>query len=323
MADHSKPTLSSTYPNFVAEVKGRLEDASRQFDPANSESSNLVTGTIRWTSAAKKWEIWNGTSWGNLATEYAISISGSAAKLKTARSIALTGGATAAAVNFDGSANITLNVTALNPAQLSAAVPVNKGGTGASDAVQARANLGLGTAATTSASDYAAKSHTHSWSQVTGVPATATRWPTWAEVSDKPTAFAPSSHTHAWAQVTGAPATATRWPTWNEVSSKPAIPPAQQSLGYTAVGQLAMVITRYPDTNDRALAAGATVSGSNLQRPHMSVGQVENTYRMVRIANIGGGLLSGTWRVLNDGHRLGAGTIDTNTPGLYLAIRIS
>lgn len=321
MADHSKPTLSSTYPNFVAEVKGRLEDVSRQFDPANSESSNLATGTIRWTSAAKKWEIWNGTSWGNLATEYAISISGTATKLKTARSIALTGGATAAAVSFDGSASITLNVTGLNPAQLSAVVPVNKGGTGASDAVQARANLGLGTAATTSASDYAARSHTHAWNEITG----------------KPTAFPPASHSHAWGEISGKPATfppvigtaanqakAGNWlPSWNDVQGKPAIPPAQQSLGYTAVGQLAMVISRYHDTNDRALAAGATVAGSNLQRPHMSVGQVGNSYRMVRISSMGGGLLSGTWRVLNDGHRLGPGTTDTNTPGLYLAIRIS
>ena len=32
----------------------------------------------------------------------------------------------------------------------------------------------------------AAASHTHPWAQVTGQPATATRWPTWAEVSSKP-----------------------------------------------------------------------------------------------------------------------------------------
>lgn len=29
-------------------------------------------------------------------------------------------------------------------------------------------------------------SHTHSWSQISGAPATATRWPSWVEVADKP-----------------------------------------------------------------------------------------------------------------------------------------
>ncbi|GEM_PF-3721545 len=261
MADHSKPTLSSTYPNFVAEVKGRLDDVSRQFDPANSESSNLVMGAIRWTSAAKKWEIWNGASWGNLATEYAISISGTATKLKTARSITLTGGATAAAVNFDGSANITLNVTELNPAQLSAAVPINKGGTGASDAVQARASLGLGTAATTSASDYAAKSHAHAWNEITG----------------KPTAFPPASHSHVWGEISGKPATfppvigtaanqakAGNWaPDWSEVRNKPAIPPAPQATQSKAVGSYC-VLRNNKTVTSATIADNEVVAGSQL-----------------------------------------------------------
>ena len=56
---------------------------------------------------------------------------GKADKLANPRTIAISGGATAEGVTFDGSGNITINVTALNPAQLSAAVPVTKGGTGA------------------------------------------------------------------------------------------------------------------------------------------------------------------------------------------------
>jgi hypothetical protein len=62
----------------------------------------------------------------------------------------------------------------------------------------------------------ASSSHTHPWAQVTGAPATATRWPTAAEAG-----AAPSSHTHPWAQVTGAPATATRWPTIAEIGAAP------------------------------------------------------------------------------------------------------
>ena len=48
-------------------------------------------------------------------------------------------------------------------------------------------------------------SHTHSWSQISGAPATATRWPSWGEVTNKPGSFTPSSHTHDWSQVTGKP----------------------------------------------------------------------------------------------------------------------
>ena len=32
-----------------------------------------------------------------------------------------------------------------------------------------------------------------------------------------------SSHTHSWSQISGAPATATRWPSWGEVTGKPTI----------------------------------------------------------------------------------------------------
>ena len=72
------------------------------------------------------------------------------------------------------------------------------------------------------AGSYAAASHTHPWAQVTGVPVQATRWPTWTEVTDKPSTMPPSSHTHPWAQITGAPVYTTRWPTPAEVGAQPA-----------------------------------------------------------------------------------------------------
>ena len=61
---------------------------------------------------------------------------GKADKLANPRTIAISGGATAEGVTFDGSGNITINVT-----QLSAAVPVTKGGTGATTKAAARTNL--------------------------------------------------------------------------------------------------------------------------------------------------------------------------------------
>lgn len=35
------------------------------------------------------------------------------------------------------------------------------------------------------------------WATLTGIPDFASRWPTWSEVTGKPTSFAPSAHTHA------------------------------------------------------------------------------------------------------------------------------
>lgn len=64
-------------------------------------------------------------------------------KLGTARAIALSGGATGTATPFDGTGNITIPVTAIDPAKLSAAVSVSKGGTGASDAQGARESLSV------------------------------------------------------------------------------------------------------------------------------------------------------------------------------------
>lgn len=44
--------------------------------------------------------------------------------------------------------------------------------------------------------------HTHTWSQIISPPATATRWPTYAEVTDKPATFAPSAHVHSTDDIT-------------------------------------------------------------------------------------------------------------------------
>ena len=68
-------------------------------------------------------------------------VAAKAAVLNVARTIALSGGATGTATSFDGSGNITIPVTALDPTKLSTAVPVAKGGTGATGAKTARENL--------------------------------------------------------------------------------------------------------------------------------------------------------------------------------------
>ena len=86
----------------------------------------------------------------------------------------------------------------------------------------------------------AARASAVPWSGVESKPATATRWPTWTEVSSKPSTFTPSAHDHAWSEINGKPSTfppsshthlwshitdspdtANRWPSWGEVTSKP------------------------------------------------------------------------------------------------------
>ena len=41
------------------------------------------------------------------------------------------------------------------------------------------------------------------WDKVSSKPATATRWPSWSEVTNKPSSFTPSSHTHSYLPLSG------------------------------------------------------------------------------------------------------------------------
>ena len=69
-ANWSNPTLTSTYTNFVTEVKTRDEDLALQFD--GTTSTNIPTNAIRWDSAASRWKKWNGSSWVELTGVYAL-----------------------------------------------------------------------------------------------------------------------------------------------------------------------------------------------------------------------------------------------------------
>lgn len=76
MADHSKPTTTSTYSNFVTELDGRLDDLALGLDPATTSPTNVPTNSIRWNSANTKWQKWNGTAWGDLSSSYSVNING-------------------------------------------------------------------------------------------------------------------------------------------------------------------------------------------------------------------------------------------------------
>ncbi|MFK0666378.1 phage tail-collar fiber domain-containing protein [Aeromonas salmonicida] len=143
----------------------------------------------------------------------------------------------------------------------------------------------------------AAASHAHPWSQITGVPVHATRWPTWAEVSSKPATMPPAAHTHPWAQVTGAPATATRWPAWGEVTGKPATMPPAAHTHTAAQGNADIVASGWGQVGSYAMAccianvgaksAGFVIAGSNLK---LACGSDQWAGR--------GATLPGTWKLL-------------------------
>jgi len=80
MANWSNPQLTSTYTNFVTEVKDRDVDLALQFD--GTTSTNIPTNTIRWNSSINRWQKWSGSAWGELTSTYALnalSVSGTTA----------------------------------------------------------------------------------------------------------------------------------------------------------------------------------------------------------------------------------------------------
>jgi hypothetical protein len=70
MANWSNPLLTSTYTNFLTEVKDRDTDLALQFD--GTTSTNIPTGAIRWNSSVNRWQKWSGSAWGELTSTYAL-----------------------------------------------------------------------------------------------------------------------------------------------------------------------------------------------------------------------------------------------------------
>jgi hypothetical protein len=71
MANWSNPQLTSTYTNFLAEVKARDDDVAVQF--STGTITNAPNGAIKWDSSANIWKKYDasGNTWGDLTTTYA------------------------------------------------------------------------------------------------------------------------------------------------------------------------------------------------------------------------------------------------------------
>ncbi|MNT20906.1 hypothetical protein D3C72_1562270 [compost metagenome] len=112
----------------------------------------------------------------------------------------------------------------------------------------------------------------------------------------------PSAHTHPWTQLTGIPAYAARWPSWGEVTGKPATMPPAAHTHPAAQGNADIVASGYGQVGTYVLASnvsgatkgiGATVSGSSLVPA--SAGERHQD----------GASLAGTWKCL--GYSFGSG----------------
>lgn len=79
MADHSKPTTASTYAGYTSELDARFDDLTLGLDPAFVTATNIPLNALRFSSAAAKWQRWDGSSWVDPVATYAISIAGNAA----------------------------------------------------------------------------------------------------------------------------------------------------------------------------------------------------------------------------------------------------
>lgn len=134
MADWNKPLLTSTYVDFLAEIKARDSDLALQFDGASP--SNTPTGAIRWSSSANRWQKWSGSAWGELTGTYALTALTTTGNVSVGGNLTVTGSvsftSTAATATTQAVDNNSLSVatTAFVVGQAGAATP-NANGTAA------------------------------------------------------------------------------------------------------------------------------------------------------------------------------------------------
>src|SRR5690625_639227 len=114
MADQDKPTATSNSLDLVNEIHGRTAVVAAGLDPERTSATHVSTYSIRWSSVAKKWQYLDGSTWKDLTSEYAINTAGHAEKLKTPRTIQITGGGSSDAVAFDGTKNIEIPLNSLD-----------------------------------------------------------------------------------------------------------------------------------------------------------------------------------------------------------------
>jgi microcystin-dependent protein len=111
MANWSNPQLTSTYTNTLTEIKNRDVDLALQFD--GTTSTNLTTGTIRWSSSANRWQKWSGTAWGELTGTYALTGLSTTGAATIGTTLSVTGAATLSGGGTSTTAAVDNNSTSI------------------------------------------------------------------------------------------------------------------------------------------------------------------------------------------------------------------
>lgn len=139
MADWSLPTLTSTYANFLSNLAARDVDAATQF--STGTITNFPTGAIKWDTTNKRWFTWTGSAWAELTTNY--NLTGvTCTSLNNTGNTTLGDSAADIVTVYANTWNFASGVTISGAVNFSTAIPVASGGTGATSAAAARANLG-------------------------------------------------------------------------------------------------------------------------------------------------------------------------------------
>lgn len=73
-ADFNKPVTTDAYATVLTELRDTASALALALDPALVTPSNTPTSAVRWNSASNKWEKFNGTTWIDLSSAYAITV---------------------------------------------------------------------------------------------------------------------------------------------------------------------------------------------------------------------------------------------------------
>ena len=135
----------------MADVLLNVRVKNKTATEANWTTNNpvLLAGEIAISSDTNMIKVGNGTgTWSTLSYIN----SNTAVKLANARTIALSGGATGTATSFNGGANITIPVTALDATKLSGTASISTTGNAATaTTLQTARTISLGTGVTSTA----------------------------------------------------------------------------------------------------------------------------------------------------------------------------